>query len=127
MNKALMKALLALLLLTLLGAAFLSINAQNKPAEYLLSPDEAKAWADFDAAEQQLARALGEAVNRAINAPVGAASIEIHGAISQAGLSLELVRSRRAAWLGDLRARENCAACTIDGGRLVRPKTTSPK
>lgn len=122
MNKALMKALLALLLLTLLGAAFLSINAQDRPAEYLLSADEAKAWADFDAAEQQITRALSEAVTRAINAPVGAASIEIHGAISQVGLSLELVRSRRAAWLGDLRARENCAACTIENNKLVSPK-----
>lgn len=122
MEKALMKALLALLAVALLGAAFLSIHAQEKPAEYLLSTEEAKAWADLDTTETATARAFNEAVARAINTGVGAASIEIHGAISQAGLALELVRARRAAFLASLQARESCKGCVIEGGKLIPPK-----
>lgn len=122
MNNALMKALLDFLAVALLGAAFLSVYAQEKPAEYLFSTDEAKAWADFDAAETATARALNEAISRAINTGVGAASIEVHGAISQAGLSLELIRARRAAFLAQLQAREKCAGCVIEGGKLIAPK-----
>lgn len=120
MNRALMKALAVLLLVALLGVAFLSVHAQAP--EYLLSPDEKRTWGGFDEAEAANARALNEAIAAAINTAVGAASAEVHGRISQAGLALELVRARRAAWLADLRAREKCATCVIDNGKLVPPK-----
>lgn len=116
-----MKALAALLLVALIGVAFLSVHAQA-PIEYLLSTEEAKAWADFDTSEAQIARALNDAVTVAINTSVGAVSPEIHGRISQAGLSLELVRARRAVFLASLQAREGCKGCVIEGGKLIPPK-----
>lgn len=117
----LMKALILLLLLAFVGIGLLTASAQQ-PAEYLLSAEEKKAWADYDADEVQLSHSLGKAVSRAINTPVGADSIEVHGAISQAGLALDLVRARRVAFLAQLQAREGCRDCRVEAGKLVPPK-----
>lgn len=131
MNSKLMKAIFALLALALLGSILLSANAQDAPkpaaAPYALTADETKAWADLDAAEKQLARALDEAVAAAINTSVGDASKEIHGRISQAGLSLNLVQARRIAFLASLQARESCKGCQITDGKLVAPKPPEGK
>lgn len=105
----------------------LSFGQAPAPAAYTLTPDEARTWASFDEAEAATARALDAAVSRAINTAVGPASAEIHGAISQTGLALELVRSRRAMFLATLQAREKCPACVIRDGKLALEKAAAPK
>lgn len=91
-------------------------------ADYALTPDEAKAWDALAADEAANARALDAAIQRAVNTGVGAVSIEIHGQISQAGLALDLARTRRAAFLAQLQARESCKGCGIENGKLIPPK-----
>lgn len=114
------------ILFALISFALAQSPAPPPLAPYTLTPDEAKAWAAFDTDEATNARALNDAVTRAINTAVGFASPEVHGAISQAGLALELVRTRRAAFLAQLQARQKCPGCVIQDGKLM-PEPAPPK
>lgn len=111
-----MKRIILFLIIFLAAPAF----AEDK--SYTLTDTERQQWQQFAQSEKQLAQALDQAVSNAINAPVGAQSQAVHANIQQAGLSLELVRARRDAWLLKLQSDHDCKGCQIEADKLTRPK-----
>lgn len=95
--------------------------AQDAVKPTPLTKEEQEVWAQLQKSEQELAQALDQTLQRAVNTPVGTESQAIHASIQQAALALNLLRTRRDGFIWKLRAEKSCPNCVIDNGALVAP------
>lgn len=108
------------ILLIIIAISIVALG-QTKPENLALGEQEAAQWEQFAKSEQQLQRALGQAIDNAINQPVGSESQSIHASIQQVGLNLNVLRARRESWLANLQLDRGCKGCLIENGKLIKP------
>lgn len=98
-----------------------SSHAHGGIDPYVLTDPERAQWSQFAQQEQQFTQQFDQAILAAVGTPVGDKSRDIHGEIQRAWLSLNLVQTRRDAFLAKLQAEHGCKSCTIQDGKLAPP------
>jgi Fe-S cluster biogenesis protein NfuA len=93
------------------------------PAPITLGEQEQQELKVLVQAEREAQQNANEALNRAVNTAVSATtSIEIHAALKEAWGRMELLRSKREAWLARAQLAHNCKGCGVsdDGRQMIR-------